>query len=70
VSKATGLNAICGWKAKLKNRRVLVHKLENGEVGITWVRLENGAPVKTKIRLTAEAALATAELIIRSLSIN
>ena len=68
MSKASELKVLFGWRAKLHNRRVLVHGLANGEVGITWVKLENGIPIETKVRLSRDAAMATAKLIIVVLS--
>lgn len=55
---------IPGLQIKLSNnRRVRVCEID-GEIFVQWVRMEGKVPVKTAIRMTPEAALASARLIL------
>jgi hypothetical protein len=65
MSKHYGLKIVDSQMLRLKNRRIIFDRLRNGDWGITWRRLEGRQRVSTTVRLSNEAALATAVGILK-----
>ena len=54
---------LSGYRVRLKNRRVYASE-KDGEIWLKWVRLVDGKRHEKCLRLSAEAAGATATLIL------
>lgn len=55
---------ICGWRAKLRNRRVRLTMLRDGSFVLSFKRLDAGGYVQIeKVRISREATAALGELI-------
>ena len=66
MSQAYRNQAESGVEIRLKNRRVRVCRTRAGEFLLAWTQLVDRIPYVTRVRLSAEAAAATAVCLVEA----